>query len=112
MTDNQVNSVPRVEVQGVKAVQTQVSTMAAQAEKESAPMKAVEAASKQEAPKYESDSGKSSNRRQTNLRFRVNPETHEVMVMVVDRSTDKVIATIPPEAIKDIPAGELFQYSA
>jgi uncharacterized FlaG/YvyC family protein len=31
--------------------------------------------------------------------------------MIVDKASDKVIRTIPPEAIKDLPTGELLQYS-
>lgn len=49
--------------------------------------------------------------RTTALRFQVNPETNDLLVMVVDRETNKVINTIPPEAIKDIPVGDLMQYS-
>ncbi len=48
----------------------------------------------------------------TVLKFQVDPETNKVTVMVVDRATKKVVSTIPPEAIKDIPIGDLFQYSA
>lgn len=48
----------------------------------------------------------------TVLRFQVDKETNKITVMVVDRATKKVVATIPPEAIKDIPVGDLFQYSA
>lgn len=48
----------------------------------------------------------------TALRFRVDMETHKVTIMIVDKATDKVIATVPPEAIKDIPSGQLLEYSA
>jgi len=47
----------------------------------------------------------------TALKFEVNSETKELIVLVVDRETQKVVNTIPPEAIKDIPVGDLMQYS-
>jgi uncharacterized FlaG/YvyC family protein len=47
----------------------------------------------------------------TVLKFRVDPETQKVTVMVVDRASNKVVSTIPPEAMKDIPVGDLLQYS-
>jgi uncharacterized FlaG/YvyC family protein len=48
----------------------------------------------------------------TSLRFMVDDKTQDVTVLIVDRKTDKVLMTIPAEAIEKIPAGELFQYSA
>jgi uncharacterized FlaG/YvyC family protein len=50
--------------------------------------------------------------KETNLKFQVDTEKHTVTIMIVDRATDKIIATIPPEAIKDIPPGELLNYPA
>ncbi|MBI9044054.1 MAG: flagellar protein FlaG [Anaerolineaceae bacterium] len=50
--------------------------------------------------------------KETYLKFQVNSETNDVTVMIVDKNTDKVISTIPSEAIKKIPSGDLFQYSA
>ena len=46
----------------------------------------------------------------TSLRFRVDPEKHQVTVMILDKATNKVIATIPQEAIKDLPPGELLNF--
>ena len=54
---------------------------------------------------------KKSNLYNTSLRFKVDNETNEVTLLIVDKASEKVIRTIPPEAIKDIPPGELFQYS-
>jgi uncharacterized FlaG/YvyC family protein len=45
------------------------------------------------------------------LKFMVDNDTHEVTVLIVDRATQKVVQTIPPEAMKDIPIGQLLQYS-
>ncbi|MEI8133184.1 MAG: flagellar protein FlaG [Leptolinea sp.] len=47
----------------------------------------------------------------TQLQFRVDEKTNDVTIMIMDKATDKVIRTIPPEAIKDIPIGQLMEYS-
>lgn len=47
----------------------------------------------------------------TRLQFRVDDKTNDITIMIMDRETDKVIRTIPPEAIKDIPVGQLMEYS-
>ncbi|HEX7555137.1 MAG TPA: flagellar protein FlaG [Leptolinea sp.] len=48
----------------------------------------------------------------TKLQFRVDDKTNDVTIMIMDKATDKVIRTIPPEAIKDIPTGQLMEYSS
>ena len=48
----------------------------------------------------------------TSLRFQINDDTNEITVLIVDRDTEKVLHTIPAEAIKNIPAGKLMQYFA
>jgi uncharacterized FlaG/YvyC family protein len=48
---------------------------------------------------------------ETKLQFRVDEKTNDVTIMIMDKATDKVIRTIPPEAIKDIPIGQLMEYS-
>jgi uncharacterized FlaG/YvyC family protein len=47
----------------------------------------------------------------TKLQFRVDEKSNDVTIMIMDKATDKVIRTIPPEAIKDIPVGQLMEYS-
>jgi hypothetical protein len=47
----------------------------------------------------------------TRLQFRVDEKSNDVTIMIMDKATDKVIRTIPPEAIKDIPVGQLMEYS-
>jgi len=47
----------------------------------------------------------------TALRFQVDDKTNEVTIMIVDKASDKVMRTIPPEAIKKIPPGELFEFT-
>jgi uncharacterized FlaG/YvyC family protein len=113
MSDNPINSINRVETQSIKTVQAQVTQIQAQYQKESAQVKPVETPKKEDATQSNTNKGSSFQEgRQTNLQFRVDPQKNEVMVVVVDRETNKVIATIPPDAIKDIPPGELMQYSA
>ena len=52
-----------------------------------------------------------SNSNGTKLQFRVDEKNKDVTIMIMDKATDKVIRTIPPEAIKDIPVGQLMEYS-
>lgn len=47
----------------------------------------------------------------TSLQFRVDEKTNQVTILIKDKDSDKVIRTIPPEAIKDIPTGQLMEYS-
>ncbi len=47
----------------------------------------------------------------TRLQFRVDDKTNEITILIKDKESDKVIRTIPPEAIKDIPSGQLMEYS-
>lgn len=47
----------------------------------------------------------------TRLQFRVDEKTNDVTILIKDKESDKVIRTIPPEAIKDIPAGQLMSIS-
>jgi uncharacterized FlaG/YvyC family protein len=48
----------------------------------------------------------------TSLRFMVNEKTKEVSILIVDRQSNKVLFTIPPDAVKDLPPGELLQFNA
>jgi hypothetical protein len=43
------------------------------------------------------------------LRFKVDPSTKQVTVLVVDKSSRKVVRTIPPEELKTLNEGELFE---
>jgi uncharacterized FlaG/YvyC family protein len=45
------------------------------------------------------------------LKFQVDDKTKQVTVMIVDKESGKVVKTIPSEALRDIPAGKLLQYS-
>jgi uncharacterized FlaG/YvyC family protein len=55
--------------------------------------------------------GSSAKNSGTKLQFRVDEKSNDVTIMILDKDTDKVIRTIPPEAIKDIPTGQLMEYS-
>lgn len=41
------------------------------------------------------------------LRFRVDPETHDVTVFVIDRKSQRVLRAIPPEEFGRLSEGEL-----
>jgi uncharacterized FlaG/YvyC family protein len=43
------------------------------------------------------------------LHFKVDPTTHEVTVLVLDKTTQKVIRTIPPEELAQLQQGELLE---
>ncbi|KAA3648409.1 MAG: hypothetical protein DWQ07_05285 [Chloroflexi bacterium] len=41
------------------------------------------------------------------LRFRVDAETHDVNVLVVDKGSGKVIRSVPPEELAELQEGDL-----
>lgn len=112
MSDNPVSNVKRVETQNLQVTQqAQVS----QAMKESSPVQATDQEKKevqaltnqeQKAPQVISAN------RETNLKFQVDSETHQVTVMIMDKESNKVISTIPPDKIKDVPPGDLLHFVA
>ncbi len=48
---------------------------------------------------------------QTRLQFQVDAKTNDVIILIRDKESDKIVRTIPSEAIKDIPPGQLLQKS-
>jgi uncharacterized FlaG/YvyC family protein len=46
------------------------------------------------------------------LRFLVNDDTHAITILVVDRESQKVIRSIPPEEMGKFQGGNLFDYFA
>ncbi|MGB9640440.1 MAG: flagellar protein FlaG [Anaerolineales bacterium] len=46
------------------------------------------------------------------LKFKVDEDTHDVTVFIVDNVSKKVVRTIPPEEMAKINAGELLQLFA
>jgi uncharacterized FlaG/YvyC family protein len=45
----------------------------------------------------------------TRLHFQVDPSSHEVTVYVLDRDTEEVIRTIPPEEVNELTRGSLVE---
>ncbi len=45
------------------------------------------------------------------LHFKVDPVTHEVTVLVLDKTNNKVIRTIPPEELAQLQQGGLLELS-
>jgi uncharacterized FlaG/YvyC family protein len=43
------------------------------------------------------------------LKFQVDPKTNDVTVLVLDKASKKVIRTIPPEDIRKLNEGDLFE---
>lgn len=46
------------------------------------------------------------------LKFRIDDETNEVTVYVIDRTSKQVLRTIPPEEIRNLKAGDLVELFA
>jgi uncharacterized FlaG/YvyC family protein len=48
---------------------------------------------------------------QTRLQFQVDSKTNDVIILIKDKESDKIVRTIPAEAIKDLPPGQILQRS-
>jgi uncharacterized FlaG/YvyC family protein len=48
---------------------------------------------------------------QTRLQFQVDAKTNDVIILIKDKASDKTVRTIPAEAIKDLPPGQILQRS-
>lgn len=48
---------------------------------------------------------------QTRLQFQVDSKTNDVIILIKDKDSDKIVRTIPAEAIKDLPPGQILQKS-
>jgi uncharacterized FlaG/YvyC family protein len=46
------------------------------------------------------------------LRFQVKEDTHDVTVYVVDRTSKRVVRTIPPEELNNLNSGDLLELLA
>jgi uncharacterized FlaG/YvyC family protein len=118
MSDNSVSNVNRVDMQGAQMAQASQTAGQQAAPKEAvtntAP-KVVEAARKEAAQEAAAQVQAKQAQvplisRETNLKFQVDAKSHQVTIMIMDRATNKVITTIPPDKIKDVPPGDLLQY--
>ena len=128
MSDNPISNVNRVDLQPVQIqnAQSQIrQATPAPAPKEAGPAskeldsapKAVEGSKKETAAQPEAVDQAAQKKvqvplisRDTNLKFQVDDKTHQVTIMIMDRATNKVITTIPPDKLKDVPPGDLLQY--
>jgi len=43
------------------------------------------------------------------LQFKIDPATNDITVIVMDRESEQVIRTIPPEELSDLVEGDLFE---
>lgn len=50
--------------------------------------------------------------RNVRLHFKVDPQTHDVTVLMVDMATRRVIRSIPPEELRQLDEGELVELLA
>lgn len=48
---------------------------------------------------------------QTRLQFQVDSKTNDVIILIRDKESDKIVRTIPAEAIRDLPPGQILQKS-
>jgi uncharacterized FlaG/YvyC family protein len=46
------------------------------------------------------------------LRFEIDSQTHDVTILILDRASQKVVRTIPPEEMARLDPGELLQLFA
>jgi uncharacterized FlaG/YvyC family protein len=46
---------------------------------------------------------------ETRLQFQVDAKTNDVIILIRDKDTDKVVRTIPGDAINDLPPGQIMQ---
>jgi uncharacterized FlaG/YvyC family protein len=113
MSEKQINTVSRVDMDS----SNRLAQIALQAQEMSQKQKSVQKTetSKEEESVLEKV-GQSINQKlaptDTTLKFQIDDETNEITVLIVDRASEKVLHTIPADAIKNIPAGKLMQYFA
>lgn len=46
------------------------------------------------------------------LRFRVDPDTHSVTVLLVDQATKRIVRSVPPEELQKLNSGDLVHLLA
>jgi uncharacterized FlaG/YvyC family protein len=109
MSEKQINAVSRVDMDG----SNRLAQIAAQDTNQRQSSAKKTEASSQEGRILE-QVGETINQKltqtNTSLKFQIDEETNEITVLIVDRSTNKVLHTIPAEAIKNLPSGNLMQY--
>jgi hypothetical protein len=98
MTDNMLSTVGKLDLDRTSRTQA-ADEVKIPKEKDGGSPAARYAAAAPAAPKGLSD---------VLLRFKVDPSTKQVTVLVVDKSSRKVVRTIPPDELKTLNEGELF----
>ncbi|MBI9047911.1 MAG: flagellar protein FlaG [Anaerolineaceae bacterium] len=117
MSENQVNSISRVDMDGPSRLAMITAQSVEVSQKQFAQSKSASIATKSENQEHIMEKvSQAVNQRlspmNTTLKFQIDDETNDITVLIVDRATDKILHTIPAEAIKNIPAGQLMQYFA
>ena len=130
MSDNPVSNVSRIDPASIQVSQVQASQVqdtqaqanqiqgsqaqGSQTTKDATATKAQDGVKKETSTEQTKKVAGTENTlgRKTNLKFHVDPKTHEVTVWIMDRATNKVVSTIPPNKIKDVPPGDLLEYTA
>lgn len=109
MSENNVQGVGRVEYAAADWSQAQnVQTDQTARAQEAA--SAVRSTGKEKpAPQDQKSQAIVNNLSDVRLKFQVNPETNHVTVLVLDKSSKKVIRTIPAEDLSKFHEGELFE---
>lgn len=111
MLSSQINQAVKIlpATQGAVAYtqveQTGLASMAGKENKD-AQIKANEGTVKKLNEKYAKPLG------DVSLKFKIDEDTHDVTVFIVDNESKKVVRTIPPEEMAKINAGELLQLFA
>jgi uncharacterized FlaG/YvyC family protein len=117
MSDNPVSNVKRVEATNIQATQVQVQTQTTTSQAVNKDVNKIKTTDDVNRDVQTNQEQKSTQKqgvfqgRETNLKFEVDTKTHQVTVMIMDKDTNKVISTIPPDKIKDIPPGDLAHFA-
>ena len=107
MSNNSISPISNVSLPAVSAAlpKSQVKTPVETAsEQDKSPKKA-----ESETEQANSSSNVSTN---VSVHFRVNNETNELTVFVIDRSSHRVLRSIPISELQKMPAGELVKLAA
>jgi len=103
MSDNSISPISNVSLPAVSAAlpKPQVKTP-------------VEVAAEQDNPpkKPEKETAQANSSTNVSVHFRVNNETNELTVFVIDRSSHRVLRSIPISELQKLPSGELVKLAA
>ncbi len=103
MSDNSINPISSVSLAAVSGMLPKAQVKAPEAPKAEAP-------EKKKAPTPSEGGAESSSN--VSVHFRVNDDTNELTVFIVDRDSKRVLRTIPVSEFYKMPAGELLKIAA